>query len=46
MGKRVLMAITMVVAIVVIAGLGYYFYYGARPPTEAMKPEVKNITHS
>jgi len=39
-------AIFITVIAIVVAGLAYLFYYGAKPPAEAMKPEVKGIAHS
>jgi len=39
-------AIFITVIAIVVAGLAYLFYYGAKPPAEAMKPEVRGITHS
>jgi len=37
-------AILITVMVIVVAGLAYLYYYGAKPPAEAMKPEVRGIT--
>jgi len=45
MSKGALLLLILLL-IAVALGAGYYFYYGAKPPSEAMKPEVRNITNS
>jgi len=43
---RGMLALLILVVVAVALGVGYYLYYGARPPGEAMKPEVRSITSS